>query len=100
MLSGGVQGKCDGCGWSGSPPSAGGDRYVSLLSEGAAEWTRLGVEALVLELFLKNRMSLLLVFCLLGFEYHHSCMGGFRVLKCGVKCVECKGRVGCVCGGH
>ena len=45
---------CDGCGWSGSPPSAGGERYVSLLSEGDAEWTRLGVEALVLELFLKN----------------------------------------------
>ena len=54
MLTGGVQGMCDGCGWSGSPPSAGGERYVSLLSEGAAEWTRLGVEALVLELFNKN----------------------------------------------
>ena len=54
MLTGGVQGECDGCGWSGSPPGAGGERYVSLLSEGAAEWTRLGVEALVLELFLKN----------------------------------------------
>ena len=51
MLTGGVQGMCDGCGWSGSPPGAGGERYVSLLSEGAAEWTRLGVEALVLELF-------------------------------------------------
>jgi len=42
---------CVGCGWSGSPPNTGGERYVSLLSEGAAEWTRLGVEALVLELF-------------------------------------------------
>ena len=54
MLTGGVQGECDGCGWSGSPPGAGGELYVSLLSDGAAEWTRLGVEALVLELFLKN----------------------------------------------
>ena len=54
MLTGGVQGECDGCGWSGSPHGAGGERYVSLLSEGAAEWTRLGVDAIVLELFLKN----------------------------------------------
>ena len=54
MLTGGVQGECDGCGWSGSPPGAGGERCVSLLSDGAAEWTRLGVEALVLELFFKN----------------------------------------------
>lgn len=54
MLTGGVQGMCVGCGWSGSPPSAGAERYVSLLLEGAAEWTRLGVEALVLELFVIN----------------------------------------------
>ncbi len=40
-------------GGAGSPPRAGGERYVSLLSEGAAEWNRLGVEVLVLELLLK-----------------------------------------------
>ncbi len=45
---------CVGCGWSGSPPSAGGERYVSMLLEAAVEWTRLGVEALMLELFVKN----------------------------------------------
>ena len=45
---------CVDCGWSGSPPSAGGERYDSLLLEGAAEWTRLGVGALVLELFVMN----------------------------------------------
>ncbi len=45
---------CVGCGWSGSPSSAGGERYVSLLLEGAAEWARQGVEALVLELFVIN----------------------------------------------
>ena len=27
-------------------------------------------------------------------------MEGFRGLKCSVKCVECKDRVGCVCYGH
>ncbi len=57
MLTGGVQGMCDGCGWSGSPPGAGGERYVSLLSEGAAEWTRLGVEALGLELKKKKKIG-------------------------------------------
>jgi hypothetical protein len=41
-----------------------------------------------------------IVICLLGFEHHHSCMGGIRGLKCGVKCVECEGRVECVCGGY
>ncbi len=45
---------CVGCGWSGSPPSAGGEQYVSLLLEGAAEWTRLNVEALVLKLCVMN----------------------------------------------
>jgi hypothetical protein len=54
MLTCGVQEMCVGCGWSGSPPNAGREQYVSLLSEGAAEWTRLGVEALVLELFVKS----------------------------------------------
>ena len=57
MLTGGVQGECDGCGWSGSPPGAGGERCVSLLSDGAAEWTRLGVEALVLELNKKKHFG-------------------------------------------
>ena len=100
MLTCGVQEICVGCGWSGSPPNAGGERYVSLLSEGAAEWTRLGVEALVLELKKKMGTSLLLVFFLLSFEYHLSCMEGFRGLKCSVKCEECRGSVGCVRGGH
>jgi hypothetical protein len=99
MLTGGVQGVCVGCGKSGSPPNAGGERYASLLSEGAVEWTRLGVEALVLELFV-NFLEPLTCICLLSFEYHQSCMEGFRKLKCTLKCVECRDSVGCECDGH
>ena len=54
MFTGGVQGMRVGCGWSGSPPSAGRARCANLFSEGAAEWTRLGVNALVPGLFEKN----------------------------------------------
>jgi hypothetical protein len=37
-----------GCGLSGSPSNAGGERYANLPLEGAAELPHLGVEALVL----------------------------------------------------
>ena len=53
---------CAGCGWSGSQPNAGGERFDTLLSEGAAEWTRLGVEALMLELFVKMLEPLTCIF--------------------------------------
>ena len=50
--------------------------------------------------FCKNIGAFVLVFRLLSFEYHQSCMKGFRGMKCSVKCVECRGSVGSVCGGH
>jgi len=91
MLSGGVHWMCVDCELSGSPHNAGGERYAHLRLEFAAEWHRLGVEALRLEHFVK-KWKLLFVFRLLSFEYHQRCTKGFRGLKCSVKCVECRGQ--------
>jgi hypothetical protein len=54
MMAGGVHWMCVGCGLSGSPPIAGRERYANLRSESAAEWPRLGLEALGLEHFVQK----------------------------------------------